>query len=200
MYGHSYENLAWSQRSPPSTRHYSSKTRSLDTSKLALSRSGLHLAESQRTHSGRSEARWTCDGTYSGLRQWLRWAAVGRLGQGVRYYGVHTAGWEPQASYHNDVCGLPARMRRATARKSCLRPRSTWQKRTFASSTLQPVSRFCARQGSGPHGSGWHGRVLLPLTSGQWARFTCSRRLLFTYKIAEKRLLTVHCRFAGGLG
>jgi hypothetical protein len=34
------------------------KTRSLDTSKLALSRSGLHLAESQRTHSGRSEARW----------------------------------------------------------------------------------------------------------------------------------------------
>lgn len=82
MYGHSYENLAWSQRSPPSTRHYSSKTRSLDTSKLALSRSGLHLAESQRTHSGQSEARWTCDGTYSGLHQWLRWAAVGHLGQG----------------------------------------------------------------------------------------------------------------------
>ncbi|EHK42235.1 hypothetical protein TRIATDRAFT_84020 [Trichoderma atroviride IMI 206040] len=74
--GHSYENLAWSQRSPPSTRHYSSKTRSLDTSKLALSRSGLHLAESQRTHSGRSEApvdlRWN-----------LQWAAsVASVGRG----------------------------------------------------------------------------------------------------------------------
>ncbi|UKZ93304.1 uncharacterized protein TrAFT101_008224 [Trichoderma asperellum] len=54
----------------------------VDTSKLALSRSGLHLAESQRKHSGRTMAsvgsRWRCDGTCGGLHQWLRWAAVDR--------------------------------------------------------------------------------------------------------------------------
>ncbi|KAL9470846.1 hypothetical protein ACSS6W_008787 [Trichoderma asperelloides] len=54
----------------------------VDTSKLALSRSGLHLAESQRKHSGRTMAsvgsRWRCDGTCGGLHQWLRWAPVDR--------------------------------------------------------------------------------------------------------------------------
>lgn len=34
----------------------------VDTSKLALSRNGLHLAESQRQHSGQSVARWARGG------------------------------------------------------------------------------------------------------------------------------------------
>lgn len=67
---------------------------SVDTSKLALSRSGIHLAESQRKHSGQSVARWAhggdameptvgCISGFGGPR----WTA---RGGGVRYCGGQT--------------------------------------------------------------------------------------------------------------
>lgn len=172
-----------------------------------------------------------------GLRWNLQWAASvalvgpgGPQGRGARCYGGQAERRESQPSYHNDVAGwqqecddgarneekILSESKSTSSRQA--HAGSTWQKLASITKPQPTTSLYSTAVGHFtvffrvPHGSGKHGRVLLPdirsMSMCEIHLQVCAAQLGhdgFFLRTRMRRSVSgtpdaVDCRFAGGLG